>query len=147
MGKHTVTFEQLAMDLPAAIEFARVDRAAHVIVSCGDPYVQLAFPDGWILGEAVSNHYLPGVLDEHDEVLLEILGWEPPGPDRDGDDHRNFLREWHDDTPSAAIAEDIVRTLTGVYMAGEADLVELSVFACCNCRAATSRRNFGDDAE
>jgi hypothetical protein len=150
MGKRTVTLHELSAELPRVLEYARVDRDVHVSVSRGAAYIQFAFPAGWILDEAVSNHNLAeaDALSEADAIVLDILGWQRPGVDRDGHDHRNFFREWHNDTPSKVIAEDVQRTLAGAYLHNRFGLVELEVFACAWCQEHDAAdRAFGDATE
>ncbi|HVV38347.1 MAG TPA: hypothetical protein VHC63_17190 [Acidimicrobiales bacterium] len=129
MTTRRLTVPELAADLPRVLDYARVDQG-FVFVENGRHYIQLAFPDGWVLAEAVGNAYLedPWTLQQHQEVLLDILGWARPGAaDRDGRRHRNFHRVWLGETSSAAIAEDVVRTFTAVYLENEAAEVDLRV--------------------
>ena len=151
MSTRNLTVNELADELPRVLEFARADGTYHAIVDWDGYYVQFAILDEGVLAEAVSNEYLEGErrLPPHSEVLLDILGWEPPGSvGRDGEGHRNFHRVWHRDTPSDVIASDVLRTLTGVYMADEDGIVELDLFACDYCEAhAPDERAFGDGDE
>jgi hypothetical protein len=154
MTTRTLTLAELAAELPRMIDFARFDRDYLIIVDHGPHYVQLAFPDGWILGEAVSNEYLADYaepseqLTEPQEVLLDILGWERPhAVDRDGHSHRNFHRAWHGDTPSDDIARDALNTLVGVYLRDENTLVEVSMFGRGRQEDGSPYEGFGDGDE
>ena len=148
MSTRILTIHELADELPRVLDFARTDGTYHAIVDWDGYYVQFAILDDCVLAEAVSNEYLEGErqMPEHSEVLLDILGWERPGAvDGDGDGHRNFHRVWHRDTPSEVIADDVLRTLTGVYMADEDGTVDLDLFACDYCEShAPNERAFGD---
>jgi hypothetical protein len=153
MTTRTLTLTELVAELPRMLDFARVDRDYLIIIDHEPYYVQLAFPDGWILGEAVSNEYLEDAdaLAEHQEVVLDILGWQRPhAVDRDGYGHRNFHRAWHDDTPSKDITVDLLNTLVGVFLRNENALVEVSIFHRGRQEDGSPYESFGDcddDAE
>jgi hypothetical protein len=80
------------------------------------PYVQYANSGRrGFRAEASGNHFLaaPHALSTEAEERLGDLGWQWPEPE--GEDDRNFHREWPNPAPWAEIAALTVRTLRDVF--------------------------------
>jgi hypothetical protein len=80
------------------------------------PYVQFAHSGRQgFRAEAAGNHYLAAThaLSPEAEERLGALGWQWPDPD--GDDDRNFHREWPNPAPWDEVAALSVRTLRDVF--------------------------------
>jgi hypothetical protein len=94
--------------LVALLEAARADATVELHVSCGAFAVDLSFADGPVAAQTGETG-TGGALSLEDEAVLLILGWRR--------DHSRgpFYREWHRDTLSADIAEDIMRTARHAY--------------------------------
>lgn len=102
----------------ALLDAARAEQNASVIVACEPFVIELGFAHGRVMAQAgrdASKVSEPELTPE-DAIVLQILGWQQ----RDG--RENFVRMWHEDTPSADIADDVVRALTNAYRPGAADL-------------------------
>ena len=102
------------------LEAARAEGSASVIVSCGDFAVELAFDDGRVTAETARDASKVGEaeLSLEDEAVLLILGWR-----RDAA-QSPFGREWHPDTSSEDIADDVVRVARHAYQC-EADEMQV----------------------
>jgi hypothetical protein len=91
---------------------ARAEGSAEVIVSCGSFVIELSFHRGRVLAETArdaSKVRDDAALSLEDEAVLLILGWrrdEARGP---------FIREWHPDTSSEDVADDVLRTARHAY--------------------------------
>jgi len=106
--------------LVTMLDAARADGSAKVVVSGGASAIQLTFAEGGIFAEAGrdASKASESVLSLEDGIVLEILGW------RHDDEHGSFVRRWHVETPSADIADDILRTAANAY---QCDAVELQL--------------------
>jgi hypothetical protein len=93
------------------LDAARADGSTNVIVSCGTFAVELSFNDGRVSAETARDASKVGEdgLSLEDEAVLLILGW------RRDDAHAPFEREWHPNTSSHDIAEDVMRTARHAY--------------------------------
>ena len=106
--------------LVTMLDAARADGSARVVVSGGASAIQLTFAEDGVFAEAGRDASKVGelVLSVEDGIVLEILGWHHD------DDHDSFVRRWRVETPSADIAEDILRTAEHGY---QCDAVELQL--------------------
>lgn len=97
---------------------ARADGSANVIVSCGAFAIELSFDDGRVLAQTARDASRSGddALSLEDEAVLLILGW------RRDDARSPFEREWHPNTPTHDIAEDVMRTARHAYQCEADDL-------------------------
>jgi hypothetical protein len=97
--------------LVAVIDAARADGSANVIVSCGPAAVELCFADERVVAaagrDASRSHET--ALSIEDRAVLMILGW------RCYDSSEAFVREWHPDTSSSDVADDVMRTALHAY--------------------------------
>ena len=89
---------------------ARAEGSASVIVSCGDFAVELSFVDERVVGVTARDaSKLGGELSLEDEAVLLILGW------RRENSRGPFFRDWHPNTSSEDIADDVMRTARHAY--------------------------------
>jgi hypothetical protein len=101
------------------LEAARAEGSASVIVSCGAFVIELSFDGGRVHAETARDASKVGgddVLSLEDEAVLLILGWRRDAA-RDP-----FEREWHPDTSSEDIADDVLRTARHAYQCAANDL-------------------------
>jgi hypothetical protein len=119
---HPVEFPHVApggvhAQLIRLLAAARADGSADVVVACGAFAVELSFPDGRVVARTARDASSAGdELSLEDEAVLLILGW------RRDDARSPFYREWHPNTTSADIAEDVLRTARHAYQCDSADL-------------------------
>ncbi len=88
----------------------------------------LAFEDGSLVAEVVSNYYLDGdeLLSPEDAARLTQLGWETPDPPR----RTNWITIHPTYSPPVdKVAQRAMRTLREVFGLTEGDLVLLKMFS------------------
>ena len=88
----------------------------------------LAFEDGSLIVEVVSNHYLDGKdrLSAAAEKKLNLLGWAAPGPSSSP----NWSRVEPTTSPAIAqVAQQAGQTLREVFGMGDEDRLLLTTFA------------------
>jgi hypothetical protein len=110
--------------LVALLDAARAERNASVIVASEPFVIELGFAHNRVVGHAGrdASKVSETALTPEDAIILQILGWQQ----RDARD--DFVRMWHEDTPSSDIADDIVRAVTNAYRRDESDIeVRLSL--------------------
>jgi hypothetical protein len=119
VGLSPLTLGSVHGQLVTMLDAARADGSAKVVVGCGSSAIELTF-ERWITAEAGRDASRIGesALRPEDEIVLEILGW---GRDEDRD---RFVREWHPNTSSDAIAEDVLRAAVHGY---QCDSVEVKL--------------------
>jgi hypothetical protein len=102
------------------LEAARAEGSATVIVSCGAFLIELSFADGRVVAET-GRDATKGSADQlslEDEAVLLILGW------RRDSARSPFGREWHPNTSSNDIADDVLRAARHAYQC-EADELQV----------------------
>jgi hypothetical protein len=104
-------------------------RWALIAEDCDGRYVQaLAFEDGSLIAEVVSNNYLPAEQrwSEADENKLLALGWDRPVGKR-----LNWRVTYPTISPDVAEASALLLvTLRTVFRLGETGALRLSMFSC-----------------
>ncbi len=92
-------------------------------------YVQvLAFEDGSLAAEVVSNNYLPTdqPRSKQDESTLRVLGWGQPGEGRP-----NWRVSWPTISPDIGeVSALLMSTLRGAFGLVETDELPLAMFSC-----------------